>query len=130
MEQTQGEIADADQRLAALGCLFSELDGVDFREPPKPLASCDAQGNRETWGDMKRCLSSGQYPAAFRAIDVPVLMLHGAQDAHPGQLIRESLTPHLAQLEFMEWLRCGHTPWLERGRVSSSSRRSSAGLRP
>ena len=44
----------------------------------------------------------------------PVLMLHGAEDPHPGALIRDSLWPHLPHLEYHEWARCGHYPWLER----------------
>jgi len=44
----------------------------------------------------------------------PVLMLHGAVDPHPGQMIRANLEPHLPQLEYLEWQRCGHYPWLER----------------
>ncbi|MBM3949098.1 MAG: hypothetical protein FJ312_07650 [SAR202 cluster bacterium] len=55
----------------------------------------------------------GVYPQAFAAIKVPVLMLHGAFDPHPGRLIRDSLAPHLPQLQYHEWERCGHYPWLE-----------------
>jgi hypothetical protein len=29
-------------------------------------------------------------------------------------MIRDSLTPYLPQLEYHEWARCGHYPWLER----------------
>ena len=41
-------------------------------------------------------------------------MLHGAADPHPGLMIRASLEPYLPQLEYHEWERCGHYPWLER----------------
>jgi pimeloyl-ACP methyl ester carboxylesterase len=41
-------------------------------------------------------------------------MLHGAHDPHPGAMIRTSLAPHLPQLEYVEWERCGHYPWHER----------------
>jgi pimeloyl-ACP methyl ester carboxylesterase len=63
---------------------------------------------------MLRLQAAGVYPAAFSAIDLPVLMLHGAEDPHPGALIRASLEPFLPQLEYHEWNRCGHYPWLER----------------
>jgi pimeloyl-ACP methyl ester carboxylesterase len=63
---------------------------------------------------MVRLQEEGAYPAAFAAIETPVLMLHGAADPHPGRMIRESLAPHLPQLEYREWERCGHYPWLER----------------
>jgi pimeloyl-ACP methyl ester carboxylesterase len=40
-------------------------------------------------------------------------MLHGEHDPHPGRMIRASLAPHIPQLEYHEWERCGHYPWLE-----------------
>ena len=63
---------------------------------------------------MLRLQKEGVYPEAFAAITSPVIMLHGACDPHPGGLIRASLAPHLPRLEYHEWERCGHYPWLER----------------
>ena len=74
----------------------------------------DERGHHETWNDMLRLQSEGVYPAAFAAIRSPVLMLHGAFDPHPGRMIRASLEPYLPRLEYREWERCGHYPWLER----------------
>lgn len=114
MEAVQRDITDPDERLAAMGCLFTEADGVDLIHKPAPLAGCDGRGNSETWRDMIRCQESGLYPAAFSAIKAPVLMLHGEQDAHPGAMTRAGLAPHLPQLRYVEWADCGHSPWLER----------------
>jgi pimeloyl-ACP methyl ester carboxylesterase len=77
-------------------------------------ATCDARAHRETWDDMMRLQDQGVYPASFAAIRAPVLMLHGTVDPHPGQMIRDSLQRYLPQLEYREWRRCGHCPWLER----------------
>jgi pimeloyl-ACP methyl ester carboxylesterase len=63
---------------------------------------------------MLRLQEAGVYPAAFAAIRSPVLMLHGAYDPHPGGMIRASLAPYIPQLEYREWERCGHSPWMER----------------
>jgi pimeloyl-ACP methyl ester carboxylesterase len=63
---------------------------------------------------MLRLQAEGVYPRSFAAIESPVLMLHGADDPHPGAMIRDSLTPYLPQLEYRELERCGHYPWLER----------------
>jgi len=85
--------------------------------PPHPLADdppFDLRAHEETWADMIRLQAEGVYPGAFRAIAAPVLMLHGAYDPHPGAMIRDSLLPHIPQLEYREWERCGHAPWLER----------------
>ena len=63
---------------------------------------------------MLRLQEEGVYPAALAAIHEPTIMLHGDYDSHPGCMIRASLEPHLPQLEYREWKRCGHYPWLEK----------------
>jgi pimeloyl-ACP methyl ester carboxylesterase len=74
----------------------------------------DERANHETWSDMLRLQAAGIYPDAFAAIRVPLLMLHGAYDPHPGAMIRAGLAPFVPQLEYVEWERCGHEPWIER----------------
>ena len=73
----------------------------------------DIRAHTETWEDMVRLQDAGVYPAAFAAITLPVLMLHGTYDPHPGQMIRASLAPFLPQWEYREWEHCGHYPWGE-----------------
>lgn len=107
------ECPDPDTRLRMRSDLLMPLysydaAGDDEDEP------CDERAHRETWADMMRLEAEGVYPAAFAAIDAPVLMLHGAFDPHPGGLIRASLEPHLRELEYHEWECCGHYPWRER----------------
>lgn len=84
---------------------------AEEKEETEPL---DVRAHCETWADMLRLQAAGVYPAAFAKIRFPVLMLHGTQDPHPGPMIRASLASHLPQLEYREWDRCGHYPWLER----------------
>ena len=74
----------------------------------------DARAQEETWNDMLRLQPRGIYPAAFRTIKLPVVMLHGAEDPHPGQMIHATLKQYLPQLVYFEFERCGHYPWLER----------------
>jgi pimeloyl-ACP methyl ester carboxylesterase len=107
------EIADPDERLRRRGEALLPAYSYDLSEQPSP-ARCDARAHDETWDDMLRLQDSGVYPAAFAAIRGPVLMLHGADDPHPGRMILESLQPFLPQLEYRELAPCGHYPWLER----------------
>ena len=108
------EIADPDERLRAMGELILPLYAFDAVADDTGTEACDARSNRESWADMLRLQAEGVYPAAFAGVDVPVLMLHGARDPHPGGMIRDGLRPHLPRLEYREWERCGHYPWLER----------------
>jgi pimeloyl-ACP methyl ester carboxylesterase len=111
LEQTE---ASADRRLAAQGRLMTRVCGHDIEDDPDQIAEVDSEAHEQTWADMLRLQQDGVYPAAFAAIDVPVLMLHGAQDPHPGRLIRDDLQVFIPHLEYQELSQCGHSPWLER----------------
>ncbi len=105
---------DDDARLAALGRFTAELDGHDLLPDEHALGPCDARGHRETWDDMLACQAAGRYPAAFAAIDAPVLAVAGAHDLHPGRLVADGLRAVVPRLRFVELPRCGHAPWRER----------------
>jgi pimeloyl-ACP methyl ester carboxylesterase len=93
---------------------FLRMYAYDLATTETEIEAYDARAGQETWDDMVRLQEEGVYPAAFSAIHAPVLMLHGAADPHPGRMILASLQPYLPQLEYREWERCGHYPWLEK----------------
>jgi len=105
---------DANERLSAIGRLFQPVDSYDPVSAKDETLCCDARAHEETWRDMMRLQEEGVYPAGFAAIKAPAIMLHGAYDPHPGRMIHESVTPLMPQVEYREWERCGHYPWLER----------------
>ncbi len=87
------------------------FDPIPSRDQPPFF---DFRAYEETWSDMLRLQDEGVCPAAFSAITSPVLMLHGTYDPHPGRMIRDSLLSYLPQLQYREFERCGHQPWMER----------------
>jgi pimeloyl-ACP methyl ester carboxylesterase len=105
---------DPNERLKAGAEAMLPVYACDLLASPHKDDQVDAQAYHETWDDMMRLQAEGAYPAAFAAIKVPVLMIHGTFDPHPGRLIFEGLRPHLPQLEYREFEHCGHYPWLER----------------
>jgi pimeloyl-ACP methyl ester carboxylesterase len=88
--------------------------GYDVEDDAWEDVAVDAAAHQQTWADMVRLQHAGTYPAAFAAIGVPVLMVHGEQDPHPGRLISAELRAYIPHLEYRELARCGHSPWLER----------------
>ena len=90
---------------------YDPLDPYPEKEESEPF---DLKAYDETWSDMRRRQDDGVYPQAFAAIESPILMLHGEYDPHPGKMIRDSLLPYLPQLEYHEYERCGHSPWIEK----------------
>jgi pimeloyl-ACP methyl ester carboxylesterase len=117
LQGLQAEIPDDRRRLAKTFELTMSLYDFDLLpdvQPPQFNENFDVQAHLETWQDMVRLQEQGVYPVAFSIIESPVLMLHGADDPHPGQMIRDSLLPYLPQLVYHELPRCGHRPWFER----------------
>ena len=113
LEHLPEEFPNINDRLRVRGKLIQQLDSCELISTDEEDEAVDARANHETWQDMLRLQEQGVYPAAFAAIHVPVIMLHGDYDSHPGHMIRASLEPHLPQLQYREWKRCGHYPWLE-----------------
>lgn len=114
LEQLDEKYANPNTRMAVFGSMYQQLDSVDLIKFKPELHKCDAEAHRQTWADVMRLQNEGVYPQAFSAIHCPVLMLHGDDDPHPGEMIRDSLTPYLPQLEYISWPNCGHYPWLEK----------------
>ncbi len=113
----EDEIPDLAERLAKkheLTRSLYQVHPVATEQTDEGGLPFDSRAHTETWEDMLRLQREGVYPAAFGAIKSPILMLHGAYDPHPGRMIRASLEPYLPQIEYREWERCGHAPWLER----------------
>lgn len=108
------EQPDPDRQLQAMAEMTLPLYSVDPIDTELEVVRFDGRGHQETWRDMLRVQHEGRFPAAFAAIRAPVLMIHGACDPHPGALVRDSLAPHLPQIEYRELPRCGHYPWMER----------------
>jgi pimeloyl-ACP methyl ester carboxylesterase len=113
LRQVETGAADPDRRMQAIGRLIDPLYTFDAVEAGDE-GDCDARGHRETWSDMLELQARGVYPAAFRAITSPVLMLHGTYDPHPGRMIVQGLRHSIPHIEYREWERCGHYPWIER----------------
>jgi pimeloyl-ACP methyl ester carboxylesterase len=108
------EELDPGERLKASEEATTPIYSYDLLASPQEEDAIDARANEETWDDMLRLQTEGIYPASFAAIKVPVLMVHGTFDPHPGRLIMHSLQPFLPQLDYRELERCGHYPWLEK----------------
>jgi pimeloyl-ACP methyl ester carboxylesterase len=107
------QLPDEDERLKASTEAQLPLFAYDPLAPPED-EKVDAQAFRETWDDMLRLQADGTYPTAFASIKIPVLMVHGTFDPHPGALIQASLKSYMPQLEYRELEQCGHWPWLEK----------------
>jgi len=83
-------------------------------DAPWEFEPFDMQAHKETWQNMLQCQEDGIYPQSFISVKVPAIMLHGADDPHPGVRIRNSLMPYIPHIQYHEFSRCGHEPEIER----------------
>jgi len=121
------ELPDPDERLAAMGRLMLALDAHDPLEDAWDEGRCDARAHEQTWSDMLQLQADGTYPRAFAAIRAPVLMLHGARDAHPGAATRDLLRRHVPHLRYLEWRAAATCRGSSATRARRAATRSRAG---
>lgn len=117
LDRVPDEFPDPDEQMARKYELMHPLYTYESDVPCEDWSygePLDIRAHTETWENMVKLQEEGIYPRAFSAIRSPVLMLHGANDPHPGRMIRDSLTPHIPQLEYVEFDKCGHYPWSEK----------------
>ncbi len=117
LHSLSNDYPDPDQLLRAryeLTAKAYDYDPIPNNEQMELIEPFDMRAHTETWNDMLLLQEEGIYPSMFKNIKSPALMLHGAYDPHPGQMIYASLKTHVPQLEYHELASCGHSPWNER----------------
>ena len=110
----QADQLDPNERMKASAKATARIYSYDPMNFPHADDEVDARAHEQTWEDMLRLQAEAVYPAAFAATKVPVLMVHGAFDPHPGRPTMQTLRPYLPQVEYHELTHCGHYPWIER----------------
>jgi pimeloyl-ACP methyl ester carboxylesterase len=100
-------------RFAEMGRIIDPIYSFDA-EPESTSTVCDFQAFVETWNDMILLQNLGIYPSSFKNIQIPVSMIHGGKDPHPGMMIRENLLPFIPHLTYHDIPICGHYPWREK----------------
>ena len=117
LRRALGRADDRNSRLRVFERLVridTRLQSFDPLTDDLEIVNLDIEGRQETWTDVLRLQDDGVQPAEFAAITAPVVMLHGDTDPHPGTMIRDSLSPFITGLQYIEFPRCGHIPWIER----------------
>jgi pimeloyl-ACP methyl ester carboxylesterase len=103
-----------DEQFARLGELLFRADAFDPlpQEPPDVDFSLDIY--RKVWGEATRMRKNGELLEMGRAIDCPVVAIHGDHDPHPAEGVEKPLDGVLRDFRFILLENCGHKPWIER----------------
>ncbi len=97
-----------------LGVLFAHADAYDPLpdEPADFLAQYDVFSS--VWPQVEALRASGELLQLGRAIQCPVVAIHGDYDSHPIEGVQVPLAATVRDFRLIVLERCGHEPWHER----------------
>ena len=101
--------------------IFSQLDELtsqaDFYDP-LPFENEHLESSYEiyekVWKEVQALRINGELLGYGKAINCPVVAIHGDYDPHPSEGVRAPLACTLKDFKFILLEKCGHTPWFER----------------
>ncbi len=108
---------EKDNALARLGELMSKSDyyerscGSEEDADAFPLSGTMYES---IWREASELRRSGRLIDLSSPIACPVVAVHGKEDPHPFEGVRDTLKKRLANFEFHLLRKCGHYPWKER----------------
>lgn len=105
---------DKDRAFARLGALLSKADSYDALLSESEVIDYDARLFQLVWPAAAELRRSGQLVEPGRQIRCPVVAIHGNDDPHPAEGVREPLSRILRDFRFILLQNCGHRPWMER----------------
>lgn len=103
-----------DDVLAEFGALLFKADTFDPDSDYIEALAHQYDVNRAVWDEARALRRSGALLELGRAIDCPVVALHGDYDPHPADGVRLPLARVLRNFRFVSIEQCGHYPWVER----------------
>jgi pimeloyl-ACP methyl ester carboxylesterase len=102
------------EAFARFGALMSKADACD--PIPEEPAGIDFQPDvfQRVWPEAAELRRNGALLEAVRQVRCAVVAIHGEQDPHPADGVRQPLAGVLADFRFVLLPNCGHRPWAER----------------
>lgn len=101
------------EKLGLMGRVIKPIYSYDIVDSDI-TCECNAKAHKETWDDMMRLQKDGIYPQNFSKIKIPVTILHGDFDPHPGNMVYACLKKYIPHIKYICLEKCGHDPWLEK----------------
>lgn len=108
------DAADKDKLMMLLGALFSQADAYDAFPHEDGGLGFSYDINDRVWRQASGMRASGKLLELGRKIRCPVMAIHGDDDPHPAEGVREPLSRVIRDFKFTLLVKCGHEPWRER----------------
>ncbi len=97
-----------------IGRLLLKADAYDPETLVDPTIEYQPDIFRKIWTEAGHWRSSGRLLEEMTRLECPVVAIHGKNDAHPWQGVKEPLESRVRDFRFFLLENCGHEPWLEK----------------
>lgn len=119
LESVRNKYANSDgetknQAFMELFTLVQQADAYDLLPHESDLEVVRPQLYERVWRDMVALRDSGDLVKFGSKIACPVVAIHSNYDPRSGQAIKESLSSHVKDFQFISLEKCGHYPWYEK----------------
>ncbi len=115
MENLQGPAnEDKNAAFTRLGELITRADSYDPLQHYSDVFEFDYQVYQGVWSDAEKLRRGGKLLKLGKKIQCPVVAIHGDNDPHPAEGIKNPLSRVLKDFRFILLEKCGHCPWYER----------------
>lgn len=125
-ENEREEVKKIEQQLASdnagslngiferFGELMSRSDSYDPIPHENTVLEFRADINKKVWAEAKALRKSGELLSIGKLIRCPVIAIHGENDPHPYEGVRDPLSGIIKSFRFILLEKCGHYPWYEK----------------
>ncbi|MFZ5353289.1 MAG: alpha/beta fold hydrolase [Bacillota bacterium] len=104
---------DINTAFAKFGRLMEKLDAYEPIDMVADESLFSYEIYSKVWPEAHEMRRSGQMAELGKNISCEVVAIHGDNDSHPIEGIRDSLEETVGDFTFYELKRCGHSPWAE-----------------
>lgn len=105
---------DKNSLLAQLGRLLALADAYDPTHPDDEGFHCEYDIYHGVWDEACMLRKNRILLQMAKAIQCPVIAIHGDTDPHPAEGVNDPLARELGDFRFVLLEKCGHRPWIER----------------
>jgi pimeloyl-ACP methyl ester carboxylesterase len=107
-------VKNKDELLAQMAKLDSSLDSYDPLPFDNPYVDPSFEIYEKVWKEVHALRLNGQLLDYGKAIQCPVVAIHGDYDPHPAEGVEIPLSRVLKDFRFILLEKCGHYPWFEK----------------
>lgn len=104
---------DKDTTFKQIGNLISKADTCRPINDKNEICEYNYNIFQNVWKEAEKLRDSGELLKLIGKVNCPVIAIHGDNDSHPYEGVRQPLSRIIKDFKFIKLNKCGHNPWNE-----------------